>query len=64
MNTRSKRLRNKGSCRAAAVVWPIMRKTNAKYDCSTETVSELSGDNMLNLRLLGRPAGFGAVPQP
>ncbi|WP_339096108.1 signal peptidase I [Deinococcus sp. VB142] len=50
--------------RAAAVVWPIMRKTNAKYDCSTETVSELSGDNVLNLRLLGRPAGFGAVSNP
>ncbi|CAM3904326.1 signal peptidase I [Deinococcus frigens] len=47
--------------RAAAVVWPIMRKTNAKYDCATERVGELSGPNVLNWRALGRPAGFNVL---
>ena len=50
--------------RAAAVVWPIMRKANAKYDCANETVAELSGPNVLNWRLLNRPEGFGAIPAP
>ncbi|PNY82799.1 signal peptidase I [Deinococcus koreensis] len=44
--------------RAAAVVWPIMRKTNAKYDCAADRVAELSGPNVLNWRTLGRPEGF------
>ncbi len=44
--------------RAAAVVWPIMRKTTARYDCATERVSELSGPNVLNLRVLNRPEAF------
>lgn len=48
--------------RAAAVIWPIMRKTNAKYDCAAERVGEMSGPSKLNWRLLSRPEGFQAVP--
>ena len=48
--------------RAAAVVWPVMRKSNLKYDCAAETAGELSGNNELNWRVLNRPAGFSAVP--
>lgn len=44
--------------RAAAVVWPIMRKANAKYDCAQNTVGELSGPNELNWRMLSRPEAF------
>ncbi|CAM3332812.1 signal peptidase I [Deinococcus saxicola] len=47
--------------RAAAVVWPIMRKTNATYDCASERVGELSGANKLNWRLLSRPAAFDTL---
>ncbi|GGR78551.1 signal peptidase I [Deinococcus sedimenti] len=47
--------------RAAAVVWPIMRKVNAKYDCLGNSVPEFSGPNELNWRLLTRPAGFGEL---
>ncbi|MFC4639565.1 signal peptidase I [Deinococcus hohokamensis] len=47
--------------RAAAVVWPIMRKTNAKYDCASERVAELSGETKLNLRVLNRPDAFQAL---
>ncbi|GGK13488.1 signal peptidase I [Deinococcus malanensis] len=44
--------------RAAAVVWPIMRKTNARYDCTAERVASLTGENKVNLRLLTRPEAF------
>ncbi|WP_034384383.1 signal peptidase I [Deinococcus sp. YIM 77859] len=44
--------------RAAAVVWPIMRKANARYDCSSGTVAEFSGPNVLNWRVLERPEAF------
>ncbi|GGS19434.1 MULTISPECIES: signal peptidase I [Deinococcus] len=44
--------------RAAAVVWPIMRKANVKYDCNAGTVAELSGENVLNWRLLSTPPAF------
>ncbi|ADV68401.1 signal peptidase I [Deinococcus maricopensis] len=49
--------------RAAMVVWPIMRKTNAKYNCDNPSPSaiEFSGNSVLNWRLLQRPAGFGAL---
>ncbi|CAM4456872.1 signal peptidase I [Deinococcus marmoris] len=47
--------------RAAAVVWPIMRKANATYDCATERVAELSGENQLNWRLLNRPEAFNTL---
>lgn len=47
--------------RAAAVVWPIMRKANMKYDCAAETVGEVSGPNELNVRLLAPPPGFAAL---
>lgn len=47
--------------RAAAVVWPIMRKANVKYDCSAGTVAEFSGDNVLNWRLLNPPAAFDTL---
>lgn len=50
--------------RAAAVVWPIMRKANAKYDCAQKDVGELSGPNVLNWRVLTRPEGFNSVPKP
>jgi signal peptidase I len=53
--------------RAAAVVWPFFRKTTAEYDCNyagpnPEDHVTFSGDNELNLRLLGRPAAFREVP--
>ncbi|MDB5044992.1 MAG: signal peptidase [Deinococcus sp.] len=44
--------------RAAAVIWPIMRKTQIKYDCAADNVAELSGENVLNWRVLTRPEGF------
>ena len=44
--------------RAAAVIWPIMRKTNASYDCVTQSVGELSGPSVLNWRVLNRPEAF------
>lgn len=47
--------------RAAAVVWPIMRKTNAKYDCAAENVADLSGKDVLNWRVLSRPEGFSLL---
>jgi len=47
--------------RAAAVVWPIMRKANARYDCSAGQVSNLTGESVLNWRLLGRPEAFDAL---
>lgn len=47
--------------RAALVVWPIMRKANATYDCATGRVANLSGDAKLNWRMLERPAGFNTL---
>ena len=47
--------------RAAAVVWPIMRKANVRYNCLTSSVEEFSGDNVLNWRLRPPPAGFGQL---
>ena len=46
--------------RAAAVVWPIMRKENAKYNCGSSDASgvELSGPSQLNWRVLSRPDAF------
>ncbi|BDP44716.1 signal peptidase I (plasmid) [Deinococcus aetherius] len=44
--------------RAAAVVWPITRRTNARYDCARESVVGLSGKAVLNWRVLVRPPGF------
>ncbi|UBV41755.1 signal peptidase I [Deinococcus taeanensis] len=49
--------------RAAAVVWPIMRKTNAKYDCVGGNPPEFSGASQLNWRMLTRPAGFSTLKQ-
>jgi signal peptidase I len=47
--------------RAAAVVWPIMRKTNARYDCASGQVTALSGANVLNWRTLDRPEAFDTL---
>ncbi|WP_216328704.1 signal peptidase I [Deinococcus aestuarii] len=47
--------------RAAAVVWPIMRKTNAGYDCSSGQVASLSGESVLNWRVLSRPEAFDTL---
>lgn len=49
--------------RAAAIVWPIMRKTNAKYDCASHAVAT-DGPSKLNWRMLPPPQGFGQVPAP
>lgn len=48
--------------RAAAVVWPIMRKQELSYDCNLEAVSELSGPDVLNWRVLGVPEAFKNIP--
>ncbi|GGO30013.1 signal peptidase I [Deinococcus humi] len=51
--------------RAAAVVWPIMRKTNARYDCAEISRPQdhvvFSGESVPNLRMLSRPEGFQSV---
>lgn len=47
--------------RAAAVVWPIMRKQSAAYDCAEGKVAQLSGESVLNWRVLQRPAAFDAL---
>lgn len=51
--------------RAVAVVWPIMRQVNAKYDCNTsgdpDTAVSFSGNSVLNLRGLPRPPAFDAL---
>ncbi|WP_295820699.1 signal peptidase I [uncultured Deinococcus sp.] len=47
--------------RAAAVVWPIMRKTTARYDCTANAVGDLTGANVLNWRVLSRPEAFQAL---
>lgn len=51
--------------RAAAVVWPVMRRTQARYDCAAlerpQDHVTFSGETVPNLRLLGRP---GVFPSP
>ncbi|MDL2345348.1 signal peptidase I [Deinococcus sp. MIMF12] len=47
--------------RAAAVVWPIMRKANATYDCASGQVANLSGESVMNWRVLDRPEAFDAL---
>lgn len=51
-------LRRDVAGRAAAVVWPIMRKVNVNYDCSVGRVAGFSGPNVLNWRILERPQAF------
>lgn len=55
--------------RAAAVIWPIMRQENVKYDCNwpggdAATATTFSGKSVLNWRGLGRPAAFNTLPSP
>ncbi|MBB5232893.1 signal peptidase I [Deinococcus budaensis] len=47
--------------RAAAVVWPIMRKQSAQYDCSAGQVANLTGESVLNWRVLERPEAFDTL---
>ncbi len=52
--------------RAAVVVWPPFRKTNATYDCAyrgprPQDRVQFSGPNQLNWRLLRPPAAFAAL---
>ncbi|WP_420595379.1 signal peptidase I [Deinococcus sp.] len=49
--------------RAAAVIWPIMRQENAKYNCAIvagdpSTFVTNSGKSVLNWRILTRPETF------
>ncbi len=49
--------------RAAAVVWPIMRQENAKYNCAVQSANPAdyvttSGKSVLNWRVLTRPETF------
>lgn len=53
--------------RAALVVWPFVRKAEAKWDCASSPTkgkdgAELTGATQLNIRLLQRPEGFKALP--
>ena len=54
--------------RAAAVVWPVLRRRAATYDCQAAARPQdhvtYSGPSALNLRWLGRPAAFGASRAP
>ncbi|WP_407538732.1 signal peptidase I [Deinococcus radiomollis] len=55
--------------RAAAIIWPIMRQENVKYDCNwgggdPATATTFSGKSVLNWRGLGRPAVFNTLPNP
>ena len=55
--------------RATAIIWPIMRQENAKYDCNWSggdpaTATTFSGKSVLNWRGMGRPAVFDTVPNP
>ncbi|WP_424950228.1 signal peptidase I [Deinococcus sp.] len=55
--------------RATAVIWPIMRQENVKYDCNwggpdAATATTFSGKSVLNWRGLGRPAVFNTLPNP
>ncbi len=47
--------------RAAAVVWPIMRKTTMNYNCNLAQAAKPEGEAKLNWRLLTRPAEFDAL---
>ena len=49
--------------RAAAVIWPIMRQENAKYNCAIQSANPAdyvttSGKSVLNWRMLTRPETF------
>ena len=52
--------------RAAAVIWPIVRQRNAKFDCSSGDPGPnsftYSGPTQLNLRWIFRPPGFSQIP--
>ncbi len=52
--------------RAAAVIWPIVRQENAKFDCNAGDPGPnsftYSGPTQLNLRWLTRPPGFSEIP--
>ncbi|TSA83757.1 signal peptidase I [Deinococcus detaillensis] len=52
--------------RAAAVVWPVMRQIDAKYDCAASYRPQdhvtYTGKTELNLRLLRPPAAFERLP--
>ena len=55
--------------RATAIIWPIMRQENAKYDCNWSggdpaTATTFIVKSVLNWRGLGRPAVFDTVPNP
>ncbi len=47
--------------RAAAVIWPIMRKTTMTYDCVNRQANAPAGTPLLNWRLLTRPTAFDAL---
>ncbi len=52
--------------RATAVIWPIMRQVNVKYDCNwaggdAAKATTFSGSSVLNWRGLGRPPAFGTI---
>lgn len=51
--------------RAAAVVWPLARKVDARYDCAATSRPQdrvvFSGPTALNLRMLSRPTTFEQV---
>lgn len=51
--------------RAAAAVWPFLRRRTATYDCQATFRPQdhviYSGPSALNLRWLGRPAAFGVA---
>ncbi|GAA3994388.1 signal peptidase I [Deinococcus rubellus] len=54
--------------RAAAVVWPMVRRRVANYECQATSRPQdhvrFSGPAALNLRLLKRPAAFGESLSP
>lgn len=50
--------------RAAAVIWPIMRKTELGYDCNMEQAKEPQGEQKLNWRLLTPDQAFQNIPAP
>jgi len=53
--------------RAALVVWPLVRRTDAKYDCTyggrrPQDGVRYSGPTQMNLRVLQRPVAFPPAP--
>lgn len=50
--------------RAAAIIWPIMRKTEMAYDCPSSQPKDPSGENQMNWRLLNSPKQFNEVTAP